>query len=194
MNDFLHNLRMGNHKGYQQNRRQHDNPRYRSNDRQGPPPNRDKRRSSQSLMLTGEYLVSIRKLFEEMLEVQKNQARTTERQAEALEAIAAFVQTLSGDIPVKMAPTPSISVPESDRDTTEVANASAVTAPAEQTPSQPFEDRPQTAIKIIKRMRDEGSSYEKIARYLKTNAVPTPSGRGIWRGQAVSKLYNMSVS
>jgi len=37
-------------------------------------------------------------------------------------------------------------------------------------------------------MREQGFSYDKIARQLDMDNIPTPSGRGRWRGQAVSKL------
>ena len=41
---------------------------------------------------------------------------------------------------------------------------------------------------MIRGLREQGFSYEKIARHLEETQVPTISGRGKWRGQAVSKL------
>jgi hypothetical protein len=41
---------------------------------------------------------------------------------------------------------------------------------------------------MIRDMRAQGFSYDKIARQLDMENIPTPSGRGKWRGQAVSKL------
>ena len=43
-------------------------------------------------------------------------------------------------------------------------------------------------IDMIRDMRAQGFSYDKIARQLDVDNIPTPSGRGKWRGQAVSKL------
>jgi hypothetical protein len=43
---------------------------------------------------------------------------------------------------------------------------------------------------MIREMRAQGFSYDKIARQLDAGNIPTPSGRGKWRGQAVSKLLN----
>jgi hypothetical protein len=43
-------------------------------------------------------------------------------------------------------------------------------------------------VSMIQGLRGQGLSYEKIARQLEENQIPTISGRGKWRGQAVSKL------
>ncbi len=43
-------------------------------------------------------------------------------------------------------------------------------------------------IDMVREMRAQGFSYDKIARQLDMDNIPTPSGRGKWRGQAVSKL------
>ena len=43
-------------------------------------------------------------------------------------------------------------------------------------------------IEMINTMREKKYSYEKVAQELETRSIPTPSGRGKWRGQIVSKL------
>jgi hypothetical protein len=44
------------------------------------------------------------------------------------------------------------------------------------------------AMKIIAAQRKKGLSFEKIARYLENQKIPTFSGKGKWRGQTVHKL------
>ena len=46
----------------------------------------------------------------------------------------------------------------------------------------------ESVMDMIKQLRDAGLSFEKIAQQLDEDSVPTPSGRGRWRGQTVSKL------
>lgn len=44
------------------------------------------------------------------------------------------------------------------------------------------------AMKIIKAQRKKGLSFEKIARHLESQKIPTFSGKGSWRGQTIHKL------
>ena len=46
----------------------------------------------------------------------------------------------------------------------------------------------------IKKMRDDGMSFEGISRELEAQGVPTLSGKGRWRGQTVHKLLKKMAS
>jgi hypothetical protein len=46
---------------------------------------------------------------------------------------------------------------------------------------------------IIRIKREEGESFDRIAEYLESERVPTISGRGRWRAQSVSRLFNQYI-
>ncbi|MBI9082419.1 MAG: hypothetical protein JEZ11_02400 [Desulfobacterales bacterium] len=81
------------------------------------------------------------------------------------------------------APTPAEAAPALDPETAATRAESDPEPAVEASP-----DRLEVALTLIRGMRDQGITYEKIARQLETQGVPTVSGRGKWRGQAVSKL------
>jgi hypothetical protein len=188
MNDFLHQLRSGNHKNYDRGRKPYDpNNRYRPS---GQHPNtRDRRKPYQQGPFQGEQLAAIKKSLEEIVENQKQAAEIAnrrveveERKARAMETIAAYVLTLTN------AHQPPTAAPAADPHIAAEPTA-AETAP---TPEKPEKSDRQRAIDVIGAMRAEGVSYEKIARELERQSIPTLSGKGIWRGpsvQRVAKLY-----
>jgi hypothetical protein len=51
----------------------------------------------------------------------------------------------------------------------------------------------ETAMDIIRIKREEGESFDRIAEYLESERVPTISGRGRWRAQSVSRLFNQHI-
>jgi hypothetical protein len=46
---------------------------------------------------------------------------------------------------------------------------------------------------IIRNMRNDGKDFDEIARRLQTQKIPTLSGKGAWRVQVVSRLYNQEA-
>jgi hypothetical protein len=52
----------------------------------------------------------------------------------------------------------------------------------------------QTLINLISKMREEGSSWEFIAREIADKGYPTVSGRGTWRGTMVKNFFEKMES
>ena len=182
MDDFLHNLRTGKDKRYDRSRRDYNSPQYRSVDRQN---NMDRRKkggyrpqsSEQAYQSIIKILPGVKTLLESMAEAQTQQMQLEKRKALALETIAVCLKKMNG--------------------LEDIADADALSAkeePLEQTSSLESVDGDSSSpesedrVSIIRRLRDNGLSFEKIAQQLDADGVPTPSGRGKWRGQTVSKL------
>ena len=197
MSDFLHNLRNGNaNNRYDRPRKNYDNSPYRPTDRHNP---RDKRNGNQRKPYPSEQLTVIKKILEEiqgnqkeLIQAARDRAVSEKRMAEALEAIAAHLVTIpSGKATEVAEPIPAPAEAEEVVETEAEIKAEIEAAPADEhgEPSlDPALDRKKEALAIIHPLRKKGLTYEKIARHLDTQGIPTVSGRGKWRGQAVSKL------
>jgi len=212
MNDFLHSLRSNKDKRFDRNRRNYESPSYRSNDRMN---NSDRRRKgsyrsqqneqSQAYAAINKLLPTIKTLLESQNEDRKKLIEAEERKAAAMEAIASFLKQLSGGTVDTLPVLESIesfcendtceppqeaspSVPEDAGMQTEEQLADArEEKPVPETGSHPPLQH-EELVAMVKGLRAQGFSYEKIARHLEENQIPTVSGRGKWRGQAVSKL------
>jgi len=200
MDDFLHNLRNPNKKRFDRNK-PYDS-QYRSNDRfsgnrKTPPQQRKPSDSDQ--------MPAIKRLMENILDQQKRlaefnerMARATERQADALESIAGRFkpQPAEADLPVALAtsvespsePTPDV-LPDGhmEMDTASAESPAETTTPALAADEA---DGRETAETIIRQQRAMGNGFEQIAQTLNAQGVPTVSGKGQWRAQSVSRLYN----
>ena len=212
MNDFLHSLRGNKDKRFDRNRRNYESPSYRSNDRMN---NSDKRRKgpyrsqqneqAQAYAAINKLLPTIKALLESQTEDRKKLIEAEERKAAAMESIASFLKQLSGGATDALPVLESIeSFCENDACEPVGEESSLVPEGAEMQSDEqgvdPEEEKPaaeagqQTAmhrdklVSMIQALREQGFSYEKIARHFEENQVPTISGRGKWRGQAVSKL------
>jgi hypothetical protein len=77
------------------------------------------------------------------------------------------------------------------------AEADAVVKPPPETALAPDTSNPearrQAAFKIIQERRNEGEGFDEIARYLVSADIPTLTGKGQWRAQSVSRLYNQQA-
>jgi len=177
MSDFLHNLRTGNIKRFDRPRKNYDNPQYRHpHDRQH---HKDRKGNYQKKAHTGEQLQEIKKYIEGMAKTVEASFKVQEKAAAALERIATALEASTGINSVVAATatsavqsqsaTESATKPD-DRDT-------AATVPSKE-----------VLLAMINEMRAEGASFEKIAGELEQRQVATISGRGKWRGPAVSKL------
>jgi hypothetical protein len=197
MNDFLHNLRSGKDKRYDRPRRNYDgSSHYRPGDRHG---NLDRKRrgsyqssGDNAYMTIAKVLPSVRTLLESYAEDRKKLIQLEDRKTAAMESIAFYLKHLVSkdlDLPedVKVEETkvdkedPSelskqVKVDEEDLE--------ALSGKENQSVSR------EELIEMINNMRDQKYSYEKVAQELETRSIPTPSGRGKWRGQTVSKLLN----
>jgi len=178
MSDFLHNLRTGNLKPrYDRPRKNYDNPQHRNqNDRNF---GKDRKGNYQKKVHTGDQLQEIKKHLESIAQTVESNFKAQEKAAVALERIATVLEAATG---IKAAG-------EAVRD-----ESPAQTAAEPQATPEPAKD-PETPtlskdvlLATITEMRNDGVSFEKIAAELEKRGIPTVSGRGKWRGPAVSKL------
>lgn len=184
MNDFLHSLRTGKDKRYDRSRRGNDNMPYRPGDRHNSMDKRKRGNYTKSNVAENAYvtiaklLPPVKSLLETIVADKKDFLKIEERKAEAMESIALYLQKLAGDATGKSGATDSQNeMAEKQAQDAILENTNAVPAPVEM-----------GLTDMIKELRSQGLSYDKIARQLEMDNIPTPSGRGKWRGQAVSKL------
>lgn len=183
MNDFLHSLRTGKDKRYDRTRKGNDAMPYRPGDRHS---SMDKRKrgsytknnvAENAYLTIAKLLPPIKTLLETIVADKKDFLEIEERKAEAMEAIAHYLQKLAGGGGVE---DPLDTHKETAEDSTDTAFSDKV----DEAPARVE----MTAAEMIRDLRAQGLSYDKIARQLDMDNIPTPSGRGKWRGQAVSKL------
>jgi len=186
MNDFLHSLRTGKDKRYDRTRKGNDNVPFRPTDRHNSMDKRKRGNYTKSNVAENAYLTiakllpPVKTLLETIVENKKDFLEIEQRKAEAMETIAFCLQKLAG---TGNGVTDLIDYTnetlENPTNTTVSESMDEIPAPAEM-----------TAEDMVRDMRAQGFSYDKIARQLDLDNIPTPSGRGKWRGQAVSKLLN----
>jgi hypothetical protein len=160
---------------------------------------------AQAYAAINKLLPTIKTLLESLNDDRRKLIEAEERKASAMEAIAAFLKQLSG---VNGDALPVLESIESfcENDTCEPVRDEAALVPedagiqaeekqvfSEEKASVTDTGSPQPTQRddlrtMIIGLREKGFSYEKIARHLEENQIPTISGRGKWRGQAVSKL------
>ena len=160
---------------------------------------------SQAYAAINKLLPTIKTLLESQNEDRQKLIVAEERKAAAMESIASLLKQLSGGAADALPVLESIESfcendacePVEDESTLEPENAGlkAVEQRLDAKAEKPAEEKAtrrtkqnQDLVPMIKSLREQGYSYEKIARHLEENNVPTVSGRGKWRGQAVSKL------
>jgi len=184
MNDFLHSLRTGKDKRYDRNRGRHDSPSYRPGDRHTASDRRKRGNYNKGNIAENAYvtiaklLPQVKTLLETIITERSDFLVMEERRTVAMEKIASYLQKIAGDEPEQTELAQSF----------ENATDSQANLPASQTiaPEPKYPDA--TAIETIQALRNQGLSYDKIAAQLEDQKIPTPSGRGKWRGQTVSKL------
>ena len=197
MNDFLHNLRSGKDKRYDRPRRNYDgSSHYRSGDRHG---NLDRKRrgsyqssGDNAYMTIAKVLPSVRTLLETYAEDRKELIQLEERKTAAMESIAFYLKHLVSkdldlpeDIKIEQAKVDNEDPSElSEQVKVDEEDLEELSGNENQSLSR------EALIEMINIMREQKYSYEKVAQELETRSIPTPSGRGKWRGQAVSKLLN----
>ncbi len=177
MDDFLHNLRNQSKKPFDRNRNKPYDGQFRPNDRFA---GRDRKGTPQRKPVENDQMPAIKRIIEGILDQQRRlaefserMAKAAERQAEAFEAIADSLQSRH---------------PHS----AETIQEATVTAVA--VTDAPAADDPRgTAAAIILEQRAAGESFEQIAKALNTQGIATVSGKGQWRAQSVSRLYNTLV-
>ncbi len=187
MDDFLHNLRQGQKKAQNRGRRGYDKTHakgrtYPARETASGPGN-----------IRGDQTEQVKKISESLESVADNQhlqialderiAVAQEKQAQAMEALAGALTQLIDSVATMM---------------TSVAEGAAP-AVRQQKTLRPYALPPNIdELKALSRdevkamigeLRDTGLSYEKIANKLNDRKVRTITGRGIWRGQTVYRLF-----
>jgi histone H3/H4 len=184
MDDFLHRLRTGKDKRYDRSRRNYEPSQYRSMDRQNGMDRRKKggykqQSSDQAYTTIAKVLPAVKSLLEAIAEDRKQLTQLEERKTAAMEDIAVYLRKLAGF-------EEKIATKKIDVEPEETQEEPAQSAAEDIKDGMDLEK----TLQIIKNLREEeGLSFEKIAKHLDANGISTPSGRGRWRGQAVSKLY-----
>jgi hypothetical protein len=182
MDDFLHNLRSGKLKQPDRGRRDYQ-------DYKGPQRRvgNDRRRTDYYAKVTNEHFMLIKESLNALSENQKRIAdavtakqQTEARIADALEAIAASLSAAGSRQPVDPAPQDP---PSSD------APPATVTPAATRSSKLDGGDK-DYLLNTIAAMRADGDSWEKIARHMDSQDVPTVSGKGKWRGAAIKKFWD----
>ena len=184
MNDFLHSLRTGKDKRYDRTRRGNDSMPYRPGDRHNSMDKRKRGNYTKSNAAENAYLTiakllpPVKTLLETIVSNKKDFMEIEERKAVAMETIALYLQKVIGTGNGESDPV-DVKKETADKQTNVVVSENTDEVPV-------LVDT--APIDMIRDMRAQGFSYDKIARQLDADNIPTPSGRGKWRGQAVSKL------
>jgi len=202
MDDFLHNLRTGKNKPFDRNRKQFDNNGYKGPDRQGPNDNRRKEAFQRTPPV--DHFPAIKLLLGDIADGQRRQAEIDDRRATAEERIASALERIaSGFLEKNLAATVAVPVNETCRDsriipeTVKQKRVSKSAAPDDISGDAKREmaadvitpgTNRESILERIGAMRKEAFSYEKIARKLEEQGIPTFSGKGAWHSQTVSKL------
>ena len=181
MDDFLHNLRSGKLKQADRGRREFT-------DYKGPQRRvgNERRRTDYYAKVTAENFQLVKESLDVLAENQRRIAdamaagrQNSARIADALEAIATMLGRHWGyeemlDKRHQPAPTGNETVEDDS-----AADGSDDSAP--------------TLMDQIAAMRADGDSWEKIARHLDEQKIPTVSGKGKWRGVAVKKFWDANA-
>jgi len=202
MDDFLHNLRTGKNKPFDRNRKQFDNNGYKGPERQGPNDNRRKEAFQRSPPV--DHFPAIKILLGDITDGQRRQAEIDDRRATAEERIASALERIASGF-LEKSRAVSVAGPENETgrgsrnipETVKPARVSksggsdaisrAVKTDIATNAIKPGMNR-ESVLEIIGAMRKEAYSYEKIARTLEEQGIPTFSGKGAWHSQTVSKL------
>ena len=197
MDDFLHNLRSGKLKQPDRGRRDYTD--YKGPQRRA---GSERRKPDYYAKVTGENFALVKDSLDLLADHQRRIAdamaarnKTDIRIADALEAIATMMGRQWGyenvlpqdSEPMEMEPNGASGnrlVPD------EVVDDAAEIDIGSETLSHI--DHP-GLLDVIAAMRTEGDSWEKIARHLDEQDIPTVSGKGKWRGPAVKKFWDANT-
>jgi hypothetical protein len=182
MDDFLYNVRTGAHKRQDGNRKQYGNYSNRGHDRQ-----RAREGRNGSLQRDGnqDQWSVIRKTLEDISGDQKRIAEASEREAKAAERQAEALENIS--VCLGYVPPPKATVAP-DIDETPPVSPLETEQPEDIPVEISAEAEREKIMAMILDMRKQNVSYVKIAAHLTSMGIPTFSGRGQWRGHAVSTL------
>lgn len=181
MNDFLHNLRSGKFKRNDKNSRSYKDPQQRGSQWRGDAEGRKSphNASSDVVLEINKALKDIAASHRRFADAFESKVKADERKAAAMESIAVFLKQRFASGLESIREYRSASESKSEPDFPAIY--------AEQTVKITEFDREKLLTNILE-LRKEGVSFEKIAQQLESTGVPTLSGKGTWRGPAISKL------
>jgi hypothetical protein len=194
MDDFLHNLRSGKLKQPDRGRRDYTD--YKGPQRRA---GNERRKPDYYAKVTSENFALVKGSLDILAENQKHIAdaiaageETNTRIADALEAIVDMMKGLPGNADVLSTDRgPSQVKPETDTVDSTALDDKVETRPAFGAgKKKPGGDHKSEILDIIASMRGEGNSWEKIARHMDDQNIPTVSGKGKWRGPAIKKFWD----
>ena len=186
MDDFLHNLRTGKNKPFDRNRKQFDNNGYKNPDRQSPNDNRRKDAFQRTPPV--DHFPAIKILLGDITEAQRSLADIYERRATAEERIASALEKIASSFFEKNPAAPATGPEKSTApDSRIIPETMAGKKDGAADAIKSGMDR-ESVLEVIGDLRKEQFSYEKIARTLEAQGIPTFSGKGAWHSQTVSKL------
>ena len=189
MDDFLHNLRSGKLKQPDRGRRDYAD--YKGPQRRA---GSERRKPDYYAKVTSENFALVKDSLDLLAGHQKRIAdavtameKTDARIANALETIATMIGRHVGA-----------------QDALSGQSGSPVSEPDRIVPTEAVDDRPDIGtdnqkpsdagkpgiLDIIASMRADGDSWEKIARHMDNQNIPTVSGKGKWRGPAIKKFWD----
>jgi hypothetical protein len=183
MNDFLHNLRSGKFKRNDRSNRSYKDPQQRGSQWRGDANGRKSPHHASGDVEINKALKDIAASHRRFADAYESKVRADERGAAAMESIAEVLMRRFGS---------DLESIEEDREEDRFASESesepdSPAIHAEQTEKTTDFDR-EKLLTNISDLRKEGMSFEKIAQQLESRGVPTLSGKGTWRGPAISKL------
>lgn len=220
MDDFLHNLRSGKLKQPDRSSRPYSDQNYKNVQRRNM---MDRRKREYANKESFERMEAIKEILENLSESQRRMAdayeartRAEERKARAIEILAQnLYRMLNPDAEdvENLFSNPFSSLQQEADYADETVDAGNILADEDKDQDSPVESEPETdidtsngqaerlngsnrqeLIKLISKMREDGSSWEFIAREIADKGYPTVSGRGTWRGTMVKNFFEKMES
>ena len=218
MDDFLHNLRSGKLKQADRGNRNYNDPQYKNAQRRNMMDRRNKREmdnkeSFERLNAIKEVLESLSETQKRMALAYEARTRAEERKARAMEILAKNLykmlnpeannieELFSFSEQTQISAQPDASDEEEKQSEEDVVMV-AENQDDDELDAQADEDDEDgagnkklnesdrlTIVQMTTEMREEGQSWEKIARQIAAQGYPTISGKGTWRGVMVKNLF-----
>lgn len=181
MDDFLHNLRSGNLRKPTGHRRQYG-------DQQGKQSNRrvtDRRKRDGEQRVMAEALETIKETLTQLAAAQQQMTTAQAQRAEADDRTATALERIAASLEVNAS---AAAPPEAEAGVPDMPPEAPAMASTPPTEAVVEEETPSLEEKVCA-LRDEKLSYARIADQLNQEGIPTPSGRGQWRGTTVQRVY-----
>lgn len=216
MDDFLHNLRSGKLKQPDRSSRPYSDQNYKNAQRRNM---MDRRKREYANKESFERMEAIKEILENLSESQKRMAdayeartRAEERKARAIEVLAKNLYRMLNPNAENVEELFAEQLPSAQQEPVyeEVEDSDCKNEGEKQFTSEESEpetdvdssgqsdhgsgDNRQVLMSLISRMREEGNSWEFIAREIADKGYPTVSGRGTWRGGMVKNFFEKMES